>query len=132
MSLNQNLSKRIERVIGEDVDGLLEELRVVGEERARYRAMFYSSFSGTSINDEMRKVAKAAAVRRSLGINGKMAANLVEALAYEDVEYRSFVDKQYQERLAFEALDARYEYLKYRLEVVKQKLYFNKAEAALA
>lgn len=128
METTSTIAKRIKSLIGEDFDELYEQIRKIGEERAKYRALFYGNAGGTSISDERRKILKSEMIKRILSRDGKMAANLVENLAYSEPEYKAFVEEQAQLKIAYETYEAEYAYLKYRFDAAIEKIRFLKRE----
>lgn len=127
---SKSLNERIKYETNIDLDDLLEQIRVVGEERAKLRAYFYASATNSTISDELRKQLKSKCVKKIVEQNPKISISLAETLAYSDPEYMTFIESLAQKRIEYETIDARYHYLEYQLEVAKQKLYFAKLELA--
>jgi len=120
---------RIQTIIGDNLDDICREIRLVGEQRAYYRSLFYSSGS-TCIFDEKRKILKAKCVKKILEKNAttRLPANIVETLAYADEEYINFINEYEKLRQIYEELDAKYNYLRYLYETAINKLNFVKKE----
>lgn len=126
------LNERIKLQTNIDLDELLEKIRVVGEERAKLRALFYASATNSTISDELRKQTKASCIKKIIETNPKIAVSLAESLAYDMPEYKNFVESIAQKRIEYETIEAHYRYLEYQFEVAKQKLYFANLERNLS